>query len=137
MTRKLTNKEIVGEAMYSVRRSLTANVPPPPTNSDGSFKSVDQMVSESRFKILQQQQAREREYNDAVYSHEQKIRNDPEQIAWEREQRKTSRRPKESKNIPVFIKVIIALAIFMLAGLSGSDIALFIVGVGIFAWIAL
>lgn len=137
MTRKLTDKEIVGEAMYSVRRSLTANVSPPPTNPDGSFKSVDQMVGESRFKIWQQQQAREREYNDAVYSHEQAIRNDPEQIAWEREQRKTSRHPKESRGIPAFLKVIFALAIFMLAGLSGSDIALFIVGVGIFAWIAL
>lgn len=113
------------------------NIPPPPTNADGSFKSVDQMVRESRLKNWREQQIADEASTAAVKSHEDAIRNDPKQIAWEREQRKTSRAPKESRGIPVFLKIIIALTVFMLAGLSGSDIALFIVGVGIFAWIAL
>ena len=53
MTRKLTNREIVGEAMYSVLRSLNDNIPPPPTNPDGTFKTVEQLGNERR----------ERDYN--------------------------------------------------------------------------
>lgn len=117
--------------------SYPYNIPMPPTNADGSFKSVDQMVGETRLKNWREQQIADEASTAAVYAHEQAIKNDPKQMAWEREQRKTSRAPKESRGIPVFLKIIIALVIFMLAGLSGSDIALFIVGVGIFAWIAL
>lgn len=117
--------------------SFPYNIPKPPTNADGSFKSIDQMVAETRLKNWREQKKAEEESAAAVFAHEQAMRNDPEQIAWEREQRKTSRPPKESRGFPVFLKAVIALAIFMLAGLSGSDIALFIVGVGIFAWIIL
>lgn len=58
MTRKLTDKQIVDEAMYSVRRSLTDNIPPPPTNPDGTFKTVEQLGNERR----------EREYNARLES---------------------------------------------------------------------
>ena len=117
--------------------SFPYNIPNPPTNADGSWKSVDQMVAESKYREWEKKEKQRLEYKSAVSAHERSIANDPEQQAWEREQRKTSRPPKESRGVPIVLKVIIALAIFMLAGLSGSDIALFIVGVGIFAWIAL
>jgi len=58
MTRKLTDSEIVGEAFYSVRRSLTDKIPPPPTNPDGTFKTVEQLGNERR----------EREYNARLAS---------------------------------------------------------------------
>jgi len=108
MTKKMTNKEIVGEAMYSVKRSLTANIPPPPTNSDGTFKSVDQLVSERRLKEWQQQKTQERAYSAAVSRHEEEIRNDPEQRAWEAQQR--HHQIVHSFNP----KVLVILSLFML-----------------------
>ena len=58
MTRKLTDKQIVGEAIYSVRRSLTDKIPPPTANPDGTFKTVEQLGNERR----------EREYNARLAS---------------------------------------------------------------------
>ena len=68
MTRKLTNREIVGEAMYSVRNSLNANVPPPPT------KTLNQMVNENRYKVWQERKAQEDDYNAAVAASEDRSR---------------------------------------------------------------
>lgn len=135
MTRKLTNKQIVGEAMFSVRHSLTANIPPPPANPDGTFKTVDQMVNETRERDWLKRKAQEEEYQAAVDRHDAELRNDPEQVAWEREQRRHA--PKEKRKLPFLLKVFFALIAFMLAGLTGNDIVLYIVGVGIAAWIIL
>ncbi len=66
MSKKLSDKQIVGEEMYSVKRSLTANIPPPPTNPDGSFTTVDQMVNNRRLKNYREQQEQQAAYNEAV-----------------------------------------------------------------------
>lgn len=64
--RKLTNKQIVNEAYGSVKDHLGRNIPPPPTNTDGTFKTVDQLVSERRQKDYNAQQAQRKAYEAAV-----------------------------------------------------------------------
>ena len=43
--RKLTNSQIVSEAYQSAVEANTRNLPRPPMNSDGSFKSLRQLAS--------------------------------------------------------------------------------------------
>lgn len=83
MTKKLTDNQIVGEAMYRAWR---------------------------------QQKAREREYNAVVAAHETEIRNDPEQIAWEREQgigRKRVIRDEYEFVIPDGVKAVFYIVLFI------------------------
>ena len=114
MTKKLTNKQIVGEAMYSVRRSLTVNIPPPPTNQDGSFKSVDQLVSDRRLKTWKQQKAEEREYAAAVAEHERKMMNDPEQREMEESNRNNGDvRSFNPSGLVFLVKLLVVLFILV------------------------
>ena len=112
MAKKLNNKEIVGEAMYSVRSSLNANIPLPPMNADGSFKSLNQMVGEGRLKEWKAQKA-----NEALIAEmDRRSANDPEQIQWEKEQGLRRRRVVRDEYefvIPDGVKVIFYIVLFI------------------------
>lgn len=85
--RKRTNKQIVDETMLEVKQEnlhigFPYNVPYPPTNEDGSFKSVQQLVDDTRLREWEWRQADQ----EKVRSREEADANDPNQIAWEQEQ---------------------------------------------------
>ena len=62
--------------------------------------------------------------------------NRPNQANLENEQ-KTVLPQREKRGIPFLVKMFAALAVFMLAGSTGNDVILFIVGVSIFSWLFL
>jgi len=112
MTKKLTNKQIVGEAMYSVRRSLNANIPLPPMNSDGSFKSLNQLVNERKTREWIAKKADEA----LIAEMDARSANDPEQIKWEKEQGLNRRRLERDEYeivIPDGIKAIFYVILFI------------------------
>ncbi len=98
-------KESRAQAIYGVP-------PLPPMNKDGSFKSLNQMLGERRTREWEAQKADEA----LIAEMDDKSANDPEQIAWEREQgicRKQVRQVEYEIVIPDGVKAIFYVALFV------------------------
>lgn len=110
MSRKLTDKQIVEEMMYSVKNSLGVNLPIPPMNTDGSFKTLNQMASErsEREGLLRWKQREE------MMNSQDLEMSDISQTEWESSQKESSHQEEFVFVIPEELKLIFYFIVFIL-----------------------
>jgi hypothetical protein len=114
-TNKGANEQF--ESIVKDTINFTYNIPMPPTNPDGTFKSLDQLVRESEYKeweAVRKDQIK-KSIRDALDA------NDPEQVMWVKEQNSYNDmygwKHKMTSILSVLIPLIIVLTVvyFLLA----------------------